>query len=752
MAVRLESRRPESSNPEHGWKGESMSVSCYLPGMFVLFLLVMAMSNSTAQGQPAGLKAGDKVEYLDGRGAKKIGEFVELSGTSVRIKLEDGTTRLFNGNRVRLAPGTVTSNPRPPAATGDKPSKPAEAPATESRTWSDATGKFKIEASFVGVENDQVQLKKADGKVISLALSKLSVKDQATAKLLAATAKAPIIKEAPPAEPAVVQMLMVGSPGDETKLSLQDVPLLKLEPPPTWAVVADPAKPPTPSIADQLSTIPLRATFDANGKSSDNYDRAESMIADAAHAWLWIGLYSYDSGTKGSRLERIDVTNGQVMPPLRMPFKLKLICVDPTGRLLATCRAESAIDHDKHIDLWEIDGNELRPYKNFTPGDTDASPVALKQFEWAEFVDRGHLLTLSDKKKLVLWDIETLKAVYQIDLGYGSRCDPTLSPGRHHVVVESNKGVFVLEALTGKVLGHREIKRDFAQVVCVTFSADGSRLAGASGGEFWIWNIADGKVVANISETYMNVDTGYAFSFGSNNHFITGHRCAYDIERGRMSFQMGGYWSSAATFAGREFYVTNGGGGPAKPHKVVHLDLSGDHIAKKAATYTEEELLAIKPGKKISLDYSSLPFEAAEIAKMRDAIKLAFEKNGWKLAAPGEAGDLTLTGTMATAKAKQVEYQSYDLRTTRVMVNSQLLELVLSAPGVEMPVWQSKLNRGPPSHIRLKEGQTPEDAIREEMSIAGFFTHPRIIRRHLKYPQGGSILAGTMAYEGMTVK
>lgn len=50
--------------------------------------------------------------------------------------------------------------------------------AHESRTWTDSSGKFEVEATLVKVDGDQVSLKKSDGKFLSLKKSQLSKKDQ----------------------------------------------------------------------------------------------------------------------------------------------------------------------------------------------------------------------------------------------------------------------------------------------------------------------------------------------------------------------------------------------------------------------------------------------------------------------------------------------------------------------------------------------------------------------------------------------
>ena len=53
-----------------------------------------------------------------------------------------------------------------------------KASAAPSRTWTDATGKFRTEAEYLGLDDGKVKLKKANGKVITVPLEKLSEADQ----------------------------------------------------------------------------------------------------------------------------------------------------------------------------------------------------------------------------------------------------------------------------------------------------------------------------------------------------------------------------------------------------------------------------------------------------------------------------------------------------------------------------------------------------------------------------------------------
>ncbi len=56
----------------------------------------------------------------------------------------------------------------------DKLGEPA-AETPEYRTWQDITGKFKIEAMFVGLAAGKVQLQKKDGKILSVTIEKCLV-------------------------------------------------------------------------------------------------------------------------------------------------------------------------------------------------------------------------------------------------------------------------------------------------------------------------------------------------------------------------------------------------------------------------------------------------------------------------------------------------------------------------------------------------------------------------------------------------
>ena len=77
---------------------------------------------------------------------------------------------------LQLAPAEVDQPARPAATKGSSATVEIKSPM---RTWTDKSGRFRIEASFVSEENGSVKLLRKDGKPATVPLDKLSEADQA---------------------------------------------------------------------------------------------------------------------------------------------------------------------------------------------------------------------------------------------------------------------------------------------------------------------------------------------------------------------------------------------------------------------------------------------------------------------------------------------------------------------------------------------------------------------------------------------
>lgn len=82
---------------------------------------------------------------------------------------------------IQLAPPELPQPARPESGTSTASTGP------ESRSWSDSTGKFHVQASYVSLENGTVRLQRTDGRTIAIPLEKLSEGDKAHVQSLQAS-------------------------------------------------------------------------------------------------------------------------------------------------------------------------------------------------------------------------------------------------------------------------------------------------------------------------------------------------------------------------------------------------------------------------------------------------------------------------------------------------------------------------------------------------------------------------------------
>jgi hypothetical protein len=124
------------------------------------------------------------------------GNVVGVDGLRAMVHIygwDHDTDELVAIPRIRVATNVEQPKERPAAGTNPFADKPAAAAANpfedpvpaKKRTWTDSTGKFKIEAEFVKLAAGNVTLKRNDGSEISLPLDLLAAPDQAIAKKLA---------------------------------------------------------------------------------------------------------------------------------------------------------------------------------------------------------------------------------------------------------------------------------------------------------------------------------------------------------------------------------------------------------------------------------------------------------------------------------------------------------------------------------------------------------------------------------------
>ncbi|MGB7325886.1 MAG: SHD1 domain-containing protein [Rubripirellula sp.] len=122
-----------------------------------------------------------------------------LPRNRVLVKMRGGSREemVLDLTKIQLAPDLVNQPAQPSRSTRSSRSTSSRSMSTsleedeedndvesDDRSWTDITGKHKIEAEFIGFSDGSVKLKRADGKEIVVPLEKLSQPDQQRAKAL----------------------------------------------------------------------------------------------------------------------------------------------------------------------------------------------------------------------------------------------------------------------------------------------------------------------------------------------------------------------------------------------------------------------------------------------------------------------------------------------------------------------------------------------------------------------------------------
>lgn len=373
------------------------------------------------------------------------------------------------------------------------------------RIWVDADGRYSVEAAVIGCDRDRVVLLRADGGQATIAIEKLSDRDQQYLDELRAQTGRGRSYSNPlrlkPPQPPVIKPL----------------PILDLPATPDVAEERSTLKLSTPAVISLPSTLPVRLPADATPLvvdlpetrirtfKVDNYDLcSRPLLVTPATA---------DGGRKTSVV--MSVSRGLWIPG-EQP-RHRLIQFDADARKVFIVR-----EHDQTITLLDHhpssgrslllvghnslgEGGELRIGTGWdrhtvklsharkltaakkTPGER------VPHVRWARWVDEEHFIAVIDQT-LGLWNLVSGDQVYRLD-GIHRRARPAISPGRRYVAVPYQGAVQLFDTRTGKPLGRIGVEN---QVPGVSFSPQGNTLAIATSQRLRNWDLPTATLSCDI--------------------------------------------------------------------------------------------------------------------------------------------------------------------------------------------------------------------------------------------------------------
>ena len=687
--------------------------------------------------EPGQLRPGAKVE-LDWGGKAVTGEVVDETRPGwFKVK--------FTWNDKELTPTVPLANLRTGSAPAQKPQS--------ARKWKDGSGKFEIEATYAGVVGGNVALRRADGKVIQIALDKLSAEDQAYVKTFAPPAPAEPVNPfeaaavAAPAKPAAAAarvtefdreanydaMKELGAQWVPAKQFVPD-PLVRLEPPAGGKSIVL-AKEAPATERDDFFESPHGLYLSAGGGTA-----------------IVVFVNSPPGGERKVRIARCDVPAAKFTGEIVQPIAGTPADLSPSGELLA-CLPEQFVPQGEKpmIEIVRLGEKELKTVRRWNMGE---HAEWARRFERLWFMGEDKLLTASSwGGNIVLWDIDQAKALWQLKVA-GHHL-PVLSNNRKQFAAWLDGGIGVFDSATGESLARFEAAVDHGSVLA--FSPDGQKIASVAGRTARVWDIAKGELLHEIwfpkpmaaktldwAGEYLLVDRSYLVDLGKRIVLWQ-----YELPAVRHE--------AIATMAGGVFWVLGGGGNA--PSQLAGLTLPDAEATRMAESLSADGVLAIKPGAEVQIKINVPGATPDEVQQVTKALIAKTQARGLKLVADAP---ITIECSIVDGGKETVNYRRFGFgpmgpfgpggpmgpvgpfgpigrrgaidgeEGDEATVHKKLSVLSIKENGHE--IWVTSGHFGAPIHVTQKEGQTIQEAVdAQKGNPVRFFLNvelPKFVARH----------------------
>ncbi len=693
---------------------------------------------------PEALAPATKVE-LEWGGKVVAGEVVEQTRPGwYKVK--------FDWNGKEVTPTVPVANLRPANFPAQKP-QPI-------RKWKDRSGNFEIEAAFAGVIGENVQLRRADGKVIELSLDKLSAEDQAYVKSLAPPGAAEPVNPfeaaevVTPAKPlaAVARrvtefdreanydaMKELGAQWVPAKEFVAD-PLIRLEPP-----------------AGGKSII-LAGTVQP-AKRDDFFESPQGIYLSAGGGTaVVVFVNSPPGGERRVRIARCDVTAGKFTGEFVQPLAGTPADLSPSGELLA-CLPEPFVPQGEKpmIEIVRLGEKAIKTVRRWNMGE---HAEWARRFEKLWFIGEGKLLTASSwGGNVVLWDIDQAKALWQLKVA--GHHVPTLSNSRKQFAAWLDGGIGVFDALTGETLARFEAAGEQGSVLA--FSPDGRKIASVAGRTARVWDIAKGELLHEVwfpkpmaaksldwAGECLLVDRSYLVDLGKR-------IVLWQYELPALRHE------AIASMTGGVFWVLGGGGN--SPYQLAGLTLPDAEATRKSESLSVDRVLAIKPGAEVQIKINVPGATPAEVQQVTKALIAQAQASGLKLVADAP---IAIECSIVDGGKETVNYRRFGFgpfgpfgppnhfgprglirpdgpfgpigrrgavageEGDEATVHKKLSVLSIKENGEE--IWVTSGHFGAPVHVTQKDGQTIQEAVdAEKGNPVKFFLSvklPKYVARH----------------------
>lgn len=561
------------------------------------------------------------------------------------------------------------------------------------RTWTDTTGRFKVEARVARLQQGAVVLRRADGNEVTVPLAKLSSRDQGIIHDLWGARGYEL-----DTNPADDEMFLNTLPGAAPEVKILEIDAtaarpLHLDAESTWTYVPQPTT--------EAVVVPVSISL---GARRDVHDELNGVLfsSDMSHAMLMHRNKVHDESP--ARVTHCDVTKGSVIHQSDFYTGQLPLSVSPDGRTLIA-RSEG---YGKSSTLYvhALDGFKAEPKYGWQPYAMLSGHASQRDVVDALFVDNKRVLTMSNEGVLQLWSIgESVQLMYfgRVSRGGGM----SLRIQGDCLPVRSDDGVVLLEPSTGKSLGRLSAPgKDYWPQMAIR--SDGKRLVLAEGGRIRVWDLGAQELVRDFNVS--NVSTFGPVVWTDDERILVDGNLI-DVERRVVLWRYTGLERVIASGGGLTWSV-NGGRTVGDPQMLIGAALPHPAAKVVADGLDAEEILAIRPGMEVGIELL-FSGSVADHESVRRVLSKRLEEVG--LTPVGQSA------AMLTASITRGEFETFQCQgpgqvgMSQHTVPSHVMELSLTLNGKK--VWAKTLDTRQHGVCQVKEGESVEVAVARSRNV-----------------------------------
>lgn len=599
------------------------------------------------------------------------------------------------------------------------------------RTWSDASGKFKIKAKFISVTDGVVTLEQEDGTELEIELKKLNSADQKfVADALKAAADSPFKAKSKASDPFKPKSKKTKpareEPADDTEPA--EARTVKVN----WSS-AEQILLGSPSDGWKVELSGDAVSFGTNPKScplppkASFFERLKGMAINTAAKKAVVGMTREDPGLNPqvTRVVICDLTTGKSSPPASMPGPFVPLALHDDGRQIVMCKNVFGFGNADELEICTIKGSQIVKSVVWAPY-SDASYAPHRDVMWAAFLSPDHLATSSRGGKVVIWKFPEIKPECTFTLADGAV--PAVSPDRTLIAYCNGSDVGLFDVAKRQVIAQQSIPEKL-QWPYLAFSPSGRRLGCVAFNKVLVWDVASGKLERTIPCTGINVHGG--IEFPDENFVLANNTYLIDVENQLKAWTYNGA-EMVRSAAGWTFFAVSGdnSSGAVGAGQVPHP--AAKELVKRALT--DPDLFVLKAGTTVKLNLDGIP-DPAQRERVQKSLTKRLEGIQCKA---GQNGTIELAALMEGPKDREISFR----RAGDYKMKEYVSRVKFVYQG--QPAWESAATNFPAFIIHLKKGENIESHLRSlEKPNYDFFDQVEL-PKFLQKPTAGQAAGGSL--------